>query len=127
MKLILYTHAVQAGFPSPADDYKEAALSLDEHLIKHPAATYLARANGDSMQGIGIFNGDLLIIDRSLQPQQGDVVIAAIDGDLTCKILDTRNRRLLSANRKYPAINLGCEQELLLEGVVTASIRYHRV
>ena len=125
MKLVLYSHAVQAGFPSPADDYKEDALSLDEHLIQHPAATYLARATGDSMQGVGIFDHDLLIIDRSLTPSQGDVVIAAVDGELTCKLLDIRNQRLLAANKHYPPITIA-EQSLLIEGVVTASIRYHR-
>ena len=125
MKLVLYSHAVQAGFPSPADDYKEDALSLDEHLIVHPAATYLARATGDSMEGLGIFDHDLLVIDRSLTPNQGDVIIAAIDGELTCKQLDIRHQCLLAANSNYPAIQIN-EQSLVIEGVVTASIRYHR-
>jgi DNA polymerase V len=126
MKLVLYGHAVQAGFPSPADDYKESALSLDEHLIKHPAATYVARAAGDSMQGIGIFDQDLLIIDRSLEPKHGDIVIAAVDGELTCKQIDTVRRQLVAHNPHYPPIALTDDQDLILEGVVVASIRYHR-
>lgn len=126
MKLVLYSHALQAGFPSPADDYKETALSLDEHLIQHPAATYLARACGDSMEGVGIFDRDLLIIDRSLEPRNGDVVVAAIDGELTCKLLDTKHQVLKAANPKYPPIAIGDEMELLIEGVIMASIRYHR-
>lgn len=126
MKLILYGHAVQAGFPSPADDYKESALSLDEHLIKHPAATYVARATGDSMEGIGIFDKDLLIIDRSLQAKNGDIVIAAVDGELTCKQIDIKRQQLLAHNPNYPPIPLGEDQDLILEGVVVASIRYHR-
>lgn len=126
MKLILYSHAVQAGFPSPADDYKDDALSLDEHLIEHPAATFLARASGDSMQGVGIFEGDLLIVDRALTPTQGDVVIAVINGELTCKILDSKGRRLLAANPHYPPLVLADDQDALIEGVVKASIRYHR-
>jgi len=126
MKLVLYSHAVQAGFPSPADDYKETALSLDEHLILHPAATYLARASGDSMEGVGIFDHDLLIIDRSLEPRNGDVVIAAINGELTCKLLDTQQQVLKAANGRYTPIPIHDDMELLIEGVVMASIRYHR-
>ncbi|GAB3099569.1 translesion error-prone DNA polymerase V autoproteolytic subunit [Aestuariicella hydrocarbonica] len=126
MKLILYSHAVQAGFPSPADDYKEGSLSLDEHLITHPAATYLARASGDSMQGVGIFDRDLLIVDRSLEPLQNDVVVVAIDGELCCKQLDKNHHCLRSANRHYPPIAIREDQDILIEGVVMASIRYHR-
>ncbi len=80
----LFSVAVSAGFPSPADDFMETPLDIREHLIKHPSATFFARAEGDSMTGFGIFSGDLLIVDRALQPQHGDVVIAAIDGELTC-------------------------------------------
>ncbi len=127
MKLIpLYSHGVAAGFPSPADDHKEEPLSLDDHLITRPAATFMARANGDSMQGLGIFDKDLLIIDRSLEPVQGDVVVVALDGELTCKVLDRRRGRLLSANDKYPPIPILESQDVLIEGVVKASVRYHR-
>ncbi|MBU3070776.1 translesion error-prone DNA polymerase V autoproteolytic subunit [Aestuariicella sp. G3-2] len=126
MKLILYSHAVQAGFPSPADDYKEGALSLDDHLIEHPAATYLARAAGDSMEGVGIFDRDLLVIDRALEPVQGDVIVVALDGELTCKILDKKHQRLLAANPDFRPIPILNEQSLVIEGVVKASIRYHR-
>lgn len=127
MKLIpLYSHGVAAGFPSPADDHKEESLSLDDHLITRPAATFMARANGDSMQGLGIFDKDLLIIDRSLEPVQGDVVVVALDGELTCKVLDRRRGRLLSANDKYPPIPILESQDVLIEGVVKASVRYHR-
>lgn len=126
MKLILYSHAVQAGFPSPADDYKEGSLSLDEHLIQHPAATYLARASGDSMEGVGIYDRDLLIIDRALEPVQGDVIIVAIDGELTCKLLDRQKHQLLAANSLYPPIPILDGQSVEIEGVVKASIRYHR-
>ena len=125
MKLTLYSDSVAAGFPSPADDYKEDALSLDEHLITHPAATYLAKASGDSMQGVGIFDQDLLIVDRSLTPRSGSVVVAAVDGELCCKQLDLVGRQLLSANVNYPPIAISDEQDLLIEGVVKASVRYH--
>lgn len=127
MKLTpLFSHGVAAGFPSPADDHKEDALSLDEHLITRPASTFLARANGDSIQGLGIFDQDLLVIDRSLTAIQGDVVVVALDGELTCKVLDLRRGRLLSANDNYPPIPILEDQDVLIEGVVKASIRYHR-
>jgi DNA polymerase V len=125
MKLTLYSDSVAAGFPSPAEDYKEDALSLDEHLITHPAATYLAKASGDSMQGLGIFDQDLLIVDRSLTPRSGSVVVAAVDGELCCKQIDLAGRQLLSANEHYPPIAISDDQSLVIEGVVKASIRYH--
>ena len=78
------------------------------------------------MEGVGIFDRDLLIIDRSLEPRNGDVVVAAIDGELTCKLLDTKHQVLKAANPKYPPIAIGDEMELLIEGVIMASIRYHR-
>lgn len=124
--LTVYIDHVPCGFPSPADDYSETKLSLDEHLIEHPSATFMARASGDSMQGIGIFDQDLLIIDRALQAQHGDIVVVAIDGQLTCKSIDLHRNRLLSANSKYSPIAITEAQDVLIEGVVRASIRYHR-
>jgi len=124
--LPLFGAAVRAGFPSPADDFVETPLDIREHLIKHPSATFFARAEGDSMTGFGIFNGDLLIVDRALQPQHGDVVIAAIDGELTCKILDLHEQLLRAGNSRYAPIQLNDYAELLIEGVVIHSIRYHR-
>lgn len=127
MKLTpLFGHGVACGFPSPADDHKEAPLSLDEHLITRPASTFLARANGDSMRELGIFDKDLLVIDRSLGAVHGDVIVVALDGELTCKVLDRRRGRLLSANEQYPPIPVLEDQDVLVEGVVKASIRYHR-
>lgn len=99
---------------------------MDEHLIKHPSATFLAKASGDSMQGLGIFDKDLLIVDRALSPTHGDVVVVALDGELTCKRLDLHRQLLLSANRNYPSIPIKEDQDVLIEGVVKASIRYHR-
>ncbi|GAB3099644.1 DNA polymerase V [Aestuariicella hydrocarbonica] len=120
MKLVPY----QSDDTDP--ETSELLLSLDEHLIKNIAATYLARASGDSMQGLGIFDQDLLIVDRAVDPVHGDIVIAALNGELTCKVIDTRESRLLSANDKYPPINISGYEDLLLEGVVIASVRYHR-
>jgi len=122
----LYSARVQAGFPSPADDYLEGSLDLNEHLITHPAATFYCRVCGDSMTGVGIFDGDLLIVDRSLSPRNGDVVLAVLDGELTCKILDIKRQRLLAANRQYAPIPIPENSSFEIEGVVISSIRRHR-
>ncbi|MCY4045230.1 MAG: translesion error-prone DNA polymerase V autoproteolytic subunit [Cellvibrionales bacterium] len=120
----LFASRVSAGFPSPADDYVEGGIDLHRHLVKNPAATFFAKASGDSMQLKGIYDGDLLVVDRSLSAKTGDVVIAAIDGELVCKILDLSNRQLVPANPSYPPITLCDEAECLIEGVVTHAIRY---
>lgn len=114
---------VRAGFPSPADDYLETKLDLTEHLVKHPNATYYIKAIGDSMVDYGILSGDLLIVDRSLTPQVDDVVIAAIDGELTCKCLGLIEGQyhLLSGNVLYPAIALA-GKEVHIWGVVIHTI-----
>ncbi|HEY8386186.1 MAG TPA: translesion error-prone DNA polymerase V autoproteolytic subunit [Porticoccaceae bacterium] len=117
---------VQAGFPSPADDYLDGALDLNHLLIQHPNATFYCRVSGDSMTGAGIFDGDYLIVDRSLRPSHGDVVVAVLDGEMTCKILDMRQQRLLAANRNFPPIPIREGSDFLIEGVVTSSIRRHR-
>ena len=112
---------VEAGFPSPADDYMEGALDLNEHVIKHPSATYFVKASGDSMIGAGIFNGDLLIVDRSLEASSGKVVIAEVDGQLTVKRLLKLNDSfsLQSENSSYPPIDLQEGNEVVVWGVVT--------
>ena len=118
--------AVPAGFPSPADDYMDRKLDLNEHLIKHPAATFYCRVSGSSMKGLGIFDGDLLIVDRAVEPEHGSVVVAVIDGEMTCKILDRKRCCLLSANDDYPPIPVGEDADMIIEGVVIHSIRSHR-
>ena len=123
--LPVYASRVSAGFPSPADDYIEAGLDLNEYLVKKPSATFIARAQGDSMLQYGIFNADLLIVDRSIEPEQDHVVIAALDGELVCKLLDKRHRLLRSGNAKYPPIAVTEDIDLVIEGVVTHSIRTH--
>jgi DNA polymerase V len=122
----LYATKVQAGFPSPADDYMDRSLDLNEHLIQHPAATFYCEVSGESMTDVGIFSGDLLIVDRSLKPRHGDVVLAAFNGELTCKLLDMHNKRLLPANKKYAPIPIHEGTDFMIEGVVTNSIRRHR-
>jgi DNA polymerase V len=124
--LSLYLDRVSAGFPSPATEYIEQNIDLNDHLISHPSASYLLRASGSSMIELGIFDRDLLLVDRSLVARQGDVVIAALDGQLTCKVLDITGRRLLPANRREKPIELSEDPDLIIEGVVPAHIRYHR-
>ncbi len=123
-RLPLYGHQIRAGFPSPADDYVEDLIDLHEHLVKHPSATFLLRVRGDSMTGAGIHNGDLLIVDRSLEPSHGRIVIAVIEGELTVKRLWRRDGclRLLAENPAYAPIEVGADQELVIWGVVTSVI-----
>ena len=123
----LFISTVPAGFPSPADDYMDKRLDLNEQFIKHPAATFYCRVSGHSMTGAGIFDGDLLIVDRAVRPVHGDVILAALNGELTCKILDMHNRRLLSANDGYPPLAILEGADFSIEGVVIHSIRSHRV
>ncbi len=124
LPLPLYTDTVAAGFPSPAEDHIDQDLDLNEYLIPKPSATYFARANGNSMEGVKIFDGDLLIIDRSLAPEQGRIVIASVDGQLTCKILDINNRCLRAANPNFEPIPLPDETDLVIEGVVMHVIHH---
>jgi DNA polymerase V len=128
IKLIpLSLSMIAAGFPSPAEDYIEDRIDLNSHIVKRAVSTFFARANGDSMINRGIYSGDLMVIDRAKTPVDGSIVIAAIDGDMTCKILDKRNKQLVSANNAYPPILIGDAMECIIEGVVTHSIRYHDV
>jgi DNA polymerase V len=116
--------SVVAGFPSPAEQYLEPPLDLNELLVKRPAATYFVRVEGNSMSGAGISNGDLLVVDRSLRPADGDIIIASIDGDFTVKTY-RRNKDGISlepANPAYPILRLRPGQELDYFGKVTACI-----
>lgn len=117
----LFASPVKAGFPSPAEEYVEGRLNLDQHLISHPAATFFVRASGDSMLGAGIHPGDLLIVDRSLEAAHGRVVIAVVDNELTVKRLYRRNGciRLLAENDRYPPIEIASGMTLEVWGVVT--------
>ena len=116
--------SVVAGFPSPAEQYLEPPLDLNELLVKRPAATYFVRVEGDSMVGAGIRDGDLLVVDRSLRPADGDVIIASVDGEFTVKTYrrDQDGVRLEPANPAYQTIRLRAGQELDYLGKVTACI-----
>ena len=124
--------SVVAGFPSPAEQYQETPLDLNELLVKRPAATFFVKVQGESMIGEGIHDGDLFVVDRSLRPASGDVIIACVDGDFTVKTLrmgngergmgNGREVRLIAANPNYPDIVLKPGQELDYFGKVTACI-----
>ena len=123
----LMSSAVMAGFPSPAEQYVERPLDLNELLVARPAATYFVRARGDSMAGAGVQDGDLLVVDRSLDPEDGSTVIACVDGEFTVKTYrrDKSGVRLEAANPAYPPIRFAGEMELRVFGVVTAVV--HRL
>lgn len=126
LRLPVFSSSVPAGFPSPADDHIEGKLDLNEHLIRRPAATFFVRASGESMRDAGIFDGDLLIVDRSITPRSDHIVIASIHGELTVKRLQQSGDGwlLIPANPEFPVMrldDLGCE----IWGVVTHSIRRH--
>ncbi|WP_321531720.1 translesion error-prone DNA polymerase V autoproteolytic subunit [uncultured Desulfuromonas sp.] len=119
----LFLEAVPAGFPSPASDYCERKLDLNELCIQKPAATYFVRVQGDSMIEAGIFPGDVLVVDRSLSAQHGDIVIAALNGELTVKKLETSpNTRLVPMNQHHRPIEIPEDAELEIFGVATSVI-----
>ncbi|MEZ1317028.1 S24 family peptidase [Pseudomonas fluorescens] len=126
-RLPLCLFQVPAGFPSPAADHIEAHISLDEVLNVRAPHVYLVSIIGDSMQGAGIFEGDLAIVDRSLEPVHGHIVVALLNNDPVCKRLCIRGREvvLLSENPKYPARYILESDELSIWGVITGTVRSH--
>lgn len=122
--LPLYAHKVVAGFPSPAEDYVEARLDLNEKLIRNKAATFLLTVQGDSMKDVGILDGDILVVDRSIEPKDGKIVIVALDGELTVKRLSIKSTGtwLVPENDNYPPIPVRDSSDIVIWGVVTATI-----
>ena len=120
----LFLSGVSAGFPSPADDYLDRNLDLNEHLVKNPAATFFVRVAGDSMTGAGINDNDILVVDRSLEPCSGSIVIAVVNGELTVKrLLKSKNScRLTAENAAYPDLEINEETPLEIWGVATYAI-----
>ena len=120
--------SISAGFPSPAEDFSELSISLDKHLIQNPSATFMAYANGISMVDAGIHHGDILIIDRSLNARDGDIIIAVLHGEFTVKQLSIINNTffLLPKNPKYSPIKISDDMDFEVWGIVTYSIRKHR-
>jgi len=118
--------SVTAGFPSPAEEELQDTMSLDEYLINNPNSTYLLKVEGDSMLGAGIQPGDLVLVDKSLTPKSGDIVVAQVDNEWTLKYFEKKGRDvyLRAANKKYPLIKP--REELIIGGVVVANVRKYK-
>lgn len=123
--LSYYEEGVQAGFPSPATDYQDKKLDLNELLIKNKESTFFVKARGDSMIDAGISNGDILVVDRSRQCHNGDIVIAVVDGLFTVKFFHKAGEivKLVPGNKKYEEMVFSKEQVLMLWGVVTSIVK----
>lgn len=112
--------SVHAGFPSPADDFLEGSLDLNSLVIKHPEATFFARVEGDSMQDEGIAEGDILVVDKAIEPFDGCLAVAYVEGEFTLKRVRMEPDRILlvPANPKYPVIEIAAGQDFAVWGVV---------
>lgn len=122
-----FPEGIKAGFPSPATDYEEEAIDLNKELVHHKEATFYARVKGDSMIDAGYHPGDIIVIDKSLEPQNGDIVVAYVDGGFTIKELDLSQKncgiiRLVPYNENYKPIIITPEQTTMIWGVVTYCI-----
>jgi DNA polymerase V len=116
---------ISAGFPSPADDFLDLSIDLNKELIKHPYATFYGRVRGESMVGAGLDDGDLLIIDKSLEPQDGKIAVCFIDGEFTVKRirLDNNSLWLVPENKKYKPLKVNEDNEFIIWGIVTSVIK----
>ena len=121
MLLTFYKDGVECGFPSPARDFTEGSIDLNEELIHHPNSTFVVKARGHSMIDAGIHPGDLILVDRSLKPRHRSVIIAVLDGELSIKILSIQKKEvcLLSANKNYIDIHVSEEMDFIIWGVCT--------
>lgn len=119
---------IKAGFPSPAQDYIELALDINEMLVKNPATTFYGKVNGNSMEDARLYDGDIVVIDRSLEPRNGDKVVCFLDGDFTIKFMEIEDQTvwLVPANNEYPRIKITPDNDFMVWGVVTSSIIIHR-
>ena len=124
LKIPLLSDAISAGFPSPADDYTEENIDLNDHLISNPFSTFFLRVKGDSMINAGIQDKDLIIVDKSLTAKPGDIIIAMIDGEFTIKRLSIRNNELYlkAENNTYPDFKFKNHIDIQIWGVVVYSI-----
>lgn len=128
IELPLIGASLEAGFPSPADDYVEETLDLNKYLIKNPASTFFARVTGNSMIGSNIQEGDILIIDKSLTPREDSILVCALDGEFTVKRvkqIDENTVYLMPDNPDFKPIKVSRDNDLVIWGVVTYSIHRH--
>lgn len=119
---------IKAGFPSPAQDYLETAIDLNKELIKHPASTFYGRVKGDSMIDANVHDGDILVIDKSLEPRDGDMAVCFIDGEFTIKYIKIEKDViwLQPANENYKPIKVTIDNDFLIWGIVTYCIQNKR-
>jgi DNA polymerase V len=119
---------IAAGFPSPAQDYIDLKIDLNTELITNPSSTFYARVKGTSMQDAGIMDGDILVIDKSLEPKDGDTAVCFIDGEFTLKYIkfDTEIVYLVPANPKFEPIKVTEDNNFCIWGIVTYSIKNHK-
>jgi DNA polymerase V len=128
LRLPLFTASIQAGFPSPADDYIDQQLDLNELIIQRPSATFFVRVQGDSMQNAGIFSGDILVVDRSLTPVNGTIIVAVLDGEFTVKrlMIEDTGVYLVPENPAYPRLRINSDAQFQVWGIVTYVIHKAR-
>ncbi len=125
IKIPLAQTPIKAGFPSPAEDYLEPPIDLNQTLIRHPASTFFGRVSGESMCDAGIHEGDILIIDKSLEPYNGAAAVCFIDGEFTLKFIRIFRREvwLIPANPSFPKLKVSAENNFLIWGIVTYVIK----
>ena len=123
-QLELFSSQIPAGFPSPAEDFLEKRLDLNEYLIKNKSATFLIKVHGDSMVNAGIFDGDMLVIDRSVQPSSGKIVLGILNGEFTVKRIEKRKSKvyLIPENKAFNQIEITSEMDFQIWGIVTFAI-----
>jgi len=124
LTLDLYSNPVSAGFPSPAEDHLDSSLDLNEYLIKHPSATFYIYAKGHSMNDVGIYDGDVMIVDRALEAKSKDIIIAVINGEFTVKRIYIKNNSiyLIPENKTFKSILIEDDMDFQIWGVVTHTI-----
>ena len=122
---LLINAGISAGFPSPADDFKEIRISLDKELVKNKESTFYARVSGNSMEDAGLSDGDMIIIDKSLIPQNNKIAVCFLDGEFTIKRVVKRNNNLYlkPENKNYEEILISEDNELMIWGIVTYVVK----
>jgi len=126
LKLPFVSNGISAGFPSPADDFLDINIDLNKHLIKNPSTTFYGRVKGNSMIDAGIYDGDLLIIDKSLEPVSGKIAVCFIDGEFTVKRINIEKDIiwLIAENKEYPPIKVTKDNDFVIWGIVINVIKY---
>lgn len=126
--LPLYSSRPSAGFPAPGDDLVEKSLDINDLVVKNPTATFFVRVEGDSMEGAGIFSGDVLVVDRSVMPKHDHIVVAAVYGEMVVKrlVVEREGSHLVSENESYEPVALNESDDCHIWGVVVGSVRVFR-